>query len=157
MDDVTLARALHVIGVIHWIGGVAFITLVVLPLAAARASGKEGIAFFESVERQFSAQVRISIPLVGATGLWMSYRMDLWSRFIDPHFWWMDAMLGLWLVFMAIVFVAEPLLHHRLEAKARVAPDAVLRGMIVMHAVLLTLAAVTAFGAVAGAHGLMFF
>lgn len=157
MDDVTLARALHVLAVIHWIGGVAFITFIILPLATSRANGKEAIDLFKSVEQKFSAQVRISIPIVGATGLWMTYRMDLWSRFSDPHFWWMDAMLGLWLVFMFIVFVAEPLLHGRLEAKARVTPFVFLRNMFLMHLVLLALAAATAFGAVAGAHGLMFF
>lgn len=157
MDDVTLARALHVLAVIHWIGGLAFVTLVILPLAASRTNGKEAIDLFKTIEEKFSAQVRVSIPLVGATGLWMTYRMDLWSRFSDLHFWWMDAMLGLWLVFMLIVFVAEPLLHDRAEARARVAPFVVLRRMFFMHVVLLALATVTALGAVAGAHGLMLF
>ncbi len=36
MDDVTVARALHVLAVVHWIGGLAFVTCVVLPLARAR-------------------------------------------------------------------------------------------------------------------------
>ena len=31
MDDVTVARALHVLAVVHWIGGVAIVTLVILP------------------------------------------------------------------------------------------------------------------------------
>jgi putative copper export protein len=35
IDDVEIARALHVIFVAHWIGGVAFVTLVALPLARA--------------------------------------------------------------------------------------------------------------------------
>ncbi|QXX76611.1 hypothetical protein [Methylovirgula sp. HY1] len=157
MDDVMIARALHVLGVIHWIGGVAFVTLIVLPLAASRATAQEALALFESVERRFSAQVRISIPLVGATGLWMAYRLDLWARFVDPHFWWMGAMLGLWLVFVLIVFVLEPVLHARFEQTARRDPASALHKMIVMHTILLALATVTAFGAVAGAHGLAFF
>ena len=32
IGDVEIARALHVLSVAHWIGGVAFVTLVVLPL-----------------------------------------------------------------------------------------------------------------------------
>jgi uncharacterized membrane protein len=156
MDDVTIARALHVLGVIHWIGGVAFITLIVLPLAASRSNAKDALALFKTIETRFSAQVRISIPLVGITGLWMTYRMALWSRFADPHFWWMDGMLGLWLVFMLIVFVLEPLLHERVEERARKNPKSVLRSMTLMHAVLLALAGLTAFGAVAGVNGLSF-
>jgi hypothetical protein len=32
MDDIVIARALHVLAVVHWIGGVAFVTLIVLRL-----------------------------------------------------------------------------------------------------------------------------
>lgn len=157
MDDLAIARALHVLGVIHWIGGVAFVTLVVLPLSLARSSGEDGLSLFKTVERRFSAQVRFSIPLVGATGIWMVYRLDLWARFADPHFWWMGAMLGVWLVFAILVFVLEPLLHPRFEEEARRAPASALQRMRLMHLILLSLAALTAFGAVAGAHGLMLF
>src|SRR5579863_9291769 len=101
--DIVLARALHVLAVVHWIGGVAFVTLVLLPLARRRSSAAEGLALFEGVERRFAAQVRVSIPLAGATGLWMTCRMDLWERFADLRFWWMSAMVGLWLVFALLV------------------------------------------------------
>lgn len=156
MDDVAIARALHVLGVIHWIGGVAFVTLVVLPLAS-RSGPDEALKLFRGIERRFSAQVRFSIPLVGATGLWMSYRTELWPRFADSHFWWLSAMLGVWLIFALIVFVLEPLLHARFEDKALHDPVAALRAMSFMHLALLALAAITAFGAVAGSHGMMFF
>ncbi|MGA2794766.1 MAG: hypothetical protein ABSE69_14800, partial [Roseiarcus sp.] len=89
IDDIALARALHVLAVVHWIGGLAFVTLIVLPLAGSRADAAEGLGLFEAVERRFAAQVRVSIPLAGAAGLWMTYRMDLWERFADPRFWWM--------------------------------------------------------------------
>ena len=157
MDDVTLARALHLLAVIHWIGGLAFVTLVVLPLAGSRQTADDALALFESVERRFAAQVRISVPLVGATGLWMAYRLDAWSRFVDPAFWWMTAMLGLWLVFMLMLFVIEPLVHARFAKGARLDPATTFRRMSRLHQVLLLIAALTAFGAVAGAHGFVFF
>ena len=31
MDELTVARALHVLGVVLWIGGVGFVTTVLLP------------------------------------------------------------------------------------------------------------------------------
>jgi uncharacterized membrane protein len=156
MDDIPLARALHVLALVHWIGGVAFVTLIVLPLARLRPTAEEGLALFNTVERHFAAQVRVSIPLAGATGLWMTYRMDLWGRFADPHFWWMSAMLGLWLVFVLMVFVLEPLLHSRFEQQARREPASTLRRISALHAFLLTLATLTVLGAVAGAHGFDF-
>ena len=152
MDDVVIARALHVLSIVHWIGGVAFITLVALPLAIARG-GADGLALFEAIEKRFSFQVRFSIPLAGASGLWMTYREDLWSRFADPNFWWMNAMAGVWLVFMLIVFAIEPLFHRRFERLAAASPGTTLRRVAWAHWALLALASVTAFGAVAGAQG----
>jgi uncharacterized membrane protein len=157
MNDVIFARALHVLAVIHWIGGLGFVTLIVLPLAASRPNRMEGLTLFADVERRFSAQLRFSIPLAGAAGLWMTYRMDVWDRFADPHFWWMSAMLGLWLFFMAMIFLIEPLLHERFERKAGEDPDSAFRRLIAMHVVLLALTALTALGAVAGAQGFDFF
>ena len=156
MDDIVFARTIHVLSVVHWIGGVAFVTLVALPLATSRG-GAEGLALFEAIEQRFAAQVRWSIPLAGASGLWMTYRMDLWSRFGDPHFWWMSAMAGLWIVFVLMVFVLEPLLQPRFAAQGRRDPAALLRRMRWVHAVLLTVAAATVIGAVAGAQGVSLF
>jgi uncharacterized membrane protein len=157
MDDITLARALHVLAVIHWIGGLSFVALIVLPIAGTRASANEGLELFAAVEQRFAAQVRVSVPLVGATGLWMTYRLDAWGRFIDPAYWWMTAMLGLWLFFMIMLFVLEPLLHDRFETKARRNPASALRRMGHLHVFLISLGAITVLGAVAGAHGFVFF
>jgi uncharacterized membrane protein len=156
IDDLILARALHVLAIVHWIGGVGFVTLVVLPYAIASSSAAEGFALFDAVERRFASQVRLSIPIAGAAGLWLTYRMDLWERFRDVHFWWMGAMLGLWLVFTTLVFVVEPLLNDRFEKMAARDPSTALDRLSRVHGVLLTVAALTILGAVAGAHGLLF-
>ncbi len=154
-DDILLARALHVLLVVHWIGGLAFVTLIVLPLARSHPRAEAGLALFDGVERRFAAQLRLTMPLAGAAGLWMTYRMELWARFLDPHFWWMTAMLGLWLFFMLMLFVLEPLLHARFEERAKRDPLPVFRKMIVLHAFLLACAALTILGTVAGAHGFL--
>lgn len=153
IDDVELARALHVLFVAHWIGGVSFVTLVALPLARATSDARKGWALFESIENRFAKQVRWSIPLAGATGLWMTWRLDLWSRFADLSFWWMDAMALVWAAFMIVVFGVEPLAHRILEAQAARDPAGVLRRLFRVHLVLLAAAAVTIMGAVAGARG----
>jgi uncharacterized membrane protein len=156
LDDIELARALHVLFVTHWIGGVAFITLVALPLAGASEDPHEGWALFEAIEQRFSAQVRWSIPLAGATGLWMAWRLNLWAQFGDLAFWWLDAMVLVWALFMALVFFVEPAARGRLTAEAASDPRAVLRRVSRAHVVLLLAAIVTILGAVAGAHGGLF-
>lgn len=156
IDDIEIARALHVVFVAHWIGGVAFVTLVALPLARSYADAGKGWALFEAIERRFAAQVRFSIPLAGATGLWMVWRLNLWGLFAEPAAWWMDAMVLLWALFMLIVFLIEPLAHRRLAEMAARDPEALLIRLLRVHRFVLAAGIVTILGAVAGAHGGIF-
>ena len=155
MDDVTLARAVHVLSIVHWIGGMAFVTLVVLPLARRAADRRQGLALFESVEQRFSSQVRLSVPLAGLSGFYMTERLDAWPRFLDASQWWLGAMVLLWLVFMAVLFVVEPAFGHRLLGAGRAEPDATLGVLQSAHWALLSLSALVAGAAVLGAHGLL--
>ncbi|MCW2272913.1 hypothetical protein GJ654_02290 [Rhodoblastus acidophilus] len=132
----------------HWIGGVGFVTRVVLPLASSR-SPVEARKRFEWVERRFAAQIRLSIPLAGAAGLWMTCHADLWERFIDPHFWWMAARAALWAVFMTMVFGLESLGRRKFEAFAWKDSAGALRRVARPHGVLLALAAITVLGEIA--------
>jgi uncharacterized membrane protein len=156
IDDIEISRALQVVFVAHWIGGVAFVTLIALPLARSYPDAGKGWTLFEAIESRFAAQVRFSIPLAGATGLWMAWRLDLWGLFASPAFWWMDAMVLLWGLLMLIVFVIEPLAHKRIAAMAAENPAALLVRLSRVHFVLLAAGIVTIFGAVVGAHGGVF-
>ena len=81
MDDVTLARALHVLAVILWIGGVAFVTTVLLPAVRDLHTPAERVVFFETNERRFGRQARVTTVLAGLSGFYMVVRLDLWDRF----------------------------------------------------------------------------
>ena len=77
----------------------------------------------------------------------------MWSRFADPHFWWMHAMVLVWTLFAAMLFVIEPLfLHRRMAATASPAED--FARMERMHRVLLAASLVAVIGAVGGSHGM---
>jgi uncharacterized membrane protein len=154
VDDVTIARALHVLGVIHWIGGLSFVTLVVPPFARSSLTAAEGLTLFEVAERHFAAQVRITVPVVGVCGFWMAYRMDLWSRFAEPDAWWMIAMVAVWALFIVALFVVEPLREEHFTREARRDPAGSLWRLARIHQILLAASVATVFGAVGGAHGL---
>jgi uncharacterized membrane protein len=156
MDDVAVARAIHVLSVVLWIGGVAFVTTVLLP-ALRRRPAEERLDAFDALEQRFSHQARITTLLAGASGLYMVARLDLWDRFQAATFWWMHAMVLVWLLFTAMLFIAEPLFLHRwLAARARRAPASTLRLVEWLHRFLLALSLVTILGAVAGSHGFFF-
>ena len=158
MDDVTIARALPVLAVVLWIGGVGLVTTVLLPALRRFPDPAQRIALFEAIEGRFGAQARFSILLAGLSGLWMLIRMDAWERFASPAYWWMHAMVLLWLVFAALIFVLEPLVLHRQFAdRARQHPEAAFRIVHCFHTVLLAWALLPILGPVAGSHGLMLF
>ncbi len=152
-----IARALHLLGVVLWIGGVGFVTTVLLPSVRRMKSAEERVAFFEAVEGRFAWQARGTTLLVGASGFYMTWAWDLWDRFHDPSYWWMTAMVLVWLIFTGMLFVAEPLFLHRwFQERARMRPASTLRIIEAMHWVLLILSLVTVAGAAAGSHGALF-
>lgn len=154
VNDFVVARVVHVIGVVLWIGGVSMVTTVLLPAAKRLASPTERLAFFERVEQRFAAQAKLTTLITGLSGLYMAWRLDLWSRFSELRFWWMDAMVAVWLVFTLLLFVLEPLvLHRRFSARAARDPDGTFALVQRFHWALLTLSVVTIAGAVAGGHG----
>jgi uncharacterized membrane protein len=158
MDDVTIALAIHVLAVVLWIGGVAMVTTVLLPAVRGFKSAEERIAFFETIERRFAWQTRGTTLLAGASGFYMVYRLNLWSRFLTIEYWWLDAMVAVWLLFTLMLFIIEPLfLQRELGLSARRAPENTFARVQRFHWVLLVLSLATIFGAVTGSHGLSFF
>jgi uncharacterized membrane protein len=99
MNDLAIARAIHVLAVVAWIGGVAMVATVILPMVRRARIPTEGQALFEAVERRFIWQARIATLLVAVSGFYMVERLDLWDRFRNIEFWWMHAMVLLWLIF----------------------------------------------------------
>ena len=154
MIEMGLARVLHVVGVVLWIGGVAMVTTVILPAVKRLASADDRIALFESIEHRFAWQARVTTLVTGLSGFYMIHRLNAWERFTLPSFWWMHAMVLVWVLFTLMLFVLEPLVLRRLFLRqAAINPQRVFAVMQFMHWVLLMLSLVTIAGAVAGSHG----
>jgi len=157
MDDLALARALHIFGVVIWIGGVSMATTVALPAVRRGLLGEDRLAAFHAFEGRFVWQARASVIVVGLTGLYMVDRFDLWSRFAEGQFWWMHAMVIMWLLFAFLLFIGEPFVLHRyFPVWARRDPDRAFALLHRLHVVLLLLSLVTILGATAGSHGWIF-
>ena len=158
MDDTAIARAVHVLAVVLWIGGVAMVTTVLIPAVRRFKDPHERAAFFHAVERRFAWQARVTTLLAGASGFYMADRLGLWPLFRSPQYWWLGAMVLVWLIFTVMLFIAEPLFLDRwFERRARLAPERTFALIQRLHWVLLILSLATLFGAVAGSHGLSFF
>ena len=157
MQDLAIARAVHVLGVVLWIGGVAMVTTVLLPAVRRFPPDENPVEFFERIERRFARQARVVTLLTGLSGFYMLYRLDAWGRYLRVESWWLHAMTLVWLIFTLVLFVLEPLiLHRKLSDWAERDPDGTLALLQRAHWVLLILSLVTVAGATAGSHGWFF-
>ena len=119
IDDDALIRAIHVLALVHWIGGLAVVTTIVLPHARGLPNAKDAVASFEAFERRFAFQARISVMLVGLSGAYMLTKLDAWNRFQYASFWWLDLMVVVWMLFALMIYVLEPLAVHRTLPRIR--------------------------------------
>ena len=157
MEDYFIARILHVLGVVLWIGGVAFVTLVLLPAMKRVPEPSGRLERFESLESGFARQAKGTTLLTGLSGFYLVHRLNAWGRFADPAFWWMHAMVLMWGVFTLMLFVLEPLwLHAWFRARSQRDPEGTLALVTRLHWVLLGASLITIAGAAAGSHGWSF-
>lgn len=158
MDYLSLARVIHVLAVVLWIGGVAMVTTVIIPAVKRMNSPEERMETFEKIEGRFSMQAKITTVLTALSGFFMLYSMDAWERFKYIQFWWLHAMVFIWLIFTIVLFVLEPFVLHKLFKRfALKNPEKTFNILHRSHWVLLILSLITIIGAVAGSHGWYFF
>ena len=152
-----LTRVVHVLGVVIWIGGVGFVTAVLIPAMLTFDDPIRRAEIFEQLENRFAMIARATTLLVGASGLFMVAQYDLWVRFASMKYWWMHAMTLVWLIFSVMLFVAEPLfLHRKFSEQLRRHPERTLTRIQRAHWLLFVLSLIAVAGAVAGAHGYEF-
>ena len=152
-SDFVLARVLHVIAVIIWIGGVAFVTTVLIPAIRKTQSPENRLQIFEILESKFSFQAKFTTLLAGVTGFYMLHIMNGWSSMQ----WWIYLMVFVWAIFTAVLFIFEPLfLHKWFHKQATINSEKSFLVLQIMHIILLIISLFAVFGGVAGVHGLLF-
>lgn len=157
MESYVFARIIHVICIVLWIGGVAMITMVVLP-SLRDVPPERRLQVFESIESRFSLQAKLTVVFAAISGFYMVYVTNTWHRYLQIRFWWLHAMTAIWLIFIILLFILEPLFLHRwFRERAATDSDGTFRLIRRMHWLLLCLSFLTIAGAVSGAHGWFWF
>jgi len=149
-----VARAVHVVSVVIWIGGVYFVTTVLIPNLRCEKDHQIRFEQFESMERRFALQAKFITVIAGLSGFYMVFFLNAWQQFQYIQFWWLQLMTFVWLVFTVVLFILEPLVLHRwFHKSAETNSDRTFALLHNFHKVILTLSLVAVFGAVAGSHG----
>ena len=154
IDDLAIARVIHVLCVVHWIGGVAAVTTIVLPNAQRLSDPNAALAVFESFERRFAWQARISVALTGSFRHLYAVATGGLGPFRMLSFWWLHLMVALWILFMLMLFVLEPLGIDRLfRSYALREKNQAFALMTRLHWTALLIATLAIGAGVLGAHG----
>jgi uncharacterized membrane protein len=150
-----IARVLHVLAIVVWIGGIGAVTTVMFPIMRRLDSAEQKAWMFEQIERNFRPQARIAWLVVGLSGLYMLASLGAWARFVEPHYWWMHAMVGLWVLFGLLLFVIEPLVvGPRIRCSFTCKPQQTIARMQALHVALLALSLLVIAAVVGGVYGL---
>lgn len=156
-DLFILARSLHIAAVVIWIGGVAFVTSVLIPSLKKIENPQSRLELFEQLEGKFAFQAKITTLITGISGVYMLEFMNAWDRYLQFQFWWLHLMTLVWSIFTLVLFVFEPLFLHRwFREQALKNSEKIFARLHRMHKILLTLSLIAVMGAVAGANGFQF-
>jgi uncharacterized membrane protein len=99
----TILLIIHVIGVIMWIGGVSFVTMVIFPMMSRTGGSLEMALLFQGVEHRFAGIVRWLIGIVGATGLCILYVKYGFAILLEMRGVGILIMIIVWLLYTVII------------------------------------------------------
>jgi uncharacterized membrane protein len=154
MNEFTIARGIHILSIVLWIGGVAFVTMVLIPAIRSSSFRGDECYIFNLIENRFAHIARALVLLAGMSGFYMIYQLDAWDRFWQIRYFWMHAMLLIWIMFVLALFLIEPFF---MKDHGRIVKDGLnfgnLRKTQILHSIILILSLFTIFISVLGAHG----
>ncbi|MCK5237437.1 MAG: hypothetical protein KAR06_10685 [Deltaproteobacteria bacterium] len=154
----SVMHLIHLIFVILWIGGLAFITMLVLPAVIRTPDSLEKVLQFQRIEHRFAPIARVYSAIVGISGFVMMFMMG-WQGVIFTA-------AGLPLLFMTLVwcfwtvmlFGLEPIIIKKMLDNMAKDPDemtinSVFKRMNVLHWVLLFVSLLASAAGAVFAHG----
>ena len=131
---------IHLLSIVLWIGGLAFVTVVVFPTIKGIEDPIAQVKVFLSVEKKFAALARIYVVIAGITGLTLFFRKGgfEWFRSSPAVHGMLIYKFVLWIIFVIALFGAEKRLMGVLISQQST-PEKVFRIMGIMHWVMLFL------------------
>ena len=152
-------HVLHLLLAIIWIGGLAFITILILPMIVKMAHPLEKVLLFQRIEHRFAPMARVYSALVGVTGFIMFFSLGLQDVLFTKAGHPLLFMIVVWIFWIIMLFGLEPLIVKKMldrlasEKGEGMEIEDVFNRMNVLHWVLLALSLAAAAAGVIFAHG----
>jgi uncharacterized membrane protein len=128
----------HVLSVVIWIGGVAFVTSIVFPVLTHMEDSMAKVTFFMGFEKRFQILAKIFLVIVGATGILLFWERGAFASLTGDE----PALLGykvfVWLTYAILLFGGEKRLMETLVPQ-KTPPEKAFRRLSIFHWVVLIL------------------
>jgi len=100
---VSILIAVHVLGVVVWIGGVAFVTMIVFPMITRMEDSFDKVLFFQGIEHRFAGIAKSAVVVVGLTGGWLLYITGEWRILFSVAGVGPTLMLLVWMFYLFVL------------------------------------------------------
>ncbi len=101
-----IALIIHVLAVVIWIGGVAFVTMIVFPMIQRTDNTLEQVMMFQGVEHRFAKIAKVMVILAGLSGFLL-----IREKGLSFGVW---IMIGVWAFYASLLFGLEKILFKKL-------------------------------------------
>lgn len=150
---IPLLIAVHVIGVVLWIGGVAFVTMVVFPMILRMENSLEKVLFFQGVEHRFAKIAKTSVVIVGVTGGILLHMTGEWNILFKASGIGPTLMAIVWLLYVLVLMFEGRLFKAIFKGEAQQDTAKVFYRLSAFHWVILGLSLIAVAVGVWAGHG----
>ena len=157
-----LMHIVHLLTVILWIGGLAFVTMIVLPMAIKTPDALQKVLLFQRVEHRFAKIARLYNLATGITGFIMVLLMG-WHRLLFTRAGLsLTVMTMIWVFWFVMLFGLEPIIIRKMldnmaKGGAKMDIDGIFTKLNRMHYFMVAISLVAAASGAVFAHHMGFF
>ena len=145
--------AIHVLAVVIWIGGVAFVTMIIFPMITRTEGSLEKVLFFQGVEHRFAKIAKLCVLIVGLTGGWLLYVTGEWNLLFRSSGIGPSLMLIVWAFYVFVLLGEAKLFNLIFRGEAQQDTTKVFFRISVFHWVVLGLSLLAVAVGVLAGHG----
>ena len=109
-----LMHIVHLLTVILWIGGLGFITILMLPLIIRMEDPLQKVLLFNRIEHKFAPLARVYNVIVGVSGFVMLYMTDSYKDLFTVEALPLLFMVAVWVFWAVMLFILEPVVVRKM-------------------------------------------
>lgn len=157
-----LMHIIHLLTVIIWIGGLAFVTIIILPMAINTKDSLQKVLTFQRVEHRFAKLARIYNVVTGVSGFIMLYLSGWHKMLFTRQGIPLTFMTMTWVFWFVMLWGLEPIvikkmLDKMLKSGEKMDIDGVFLKMNRLHWFMVALSLAAAAAGALTAHGTALF